>query len=185
MDAAVDKRDMILGAALALFVEKGFDGTAVPEIAARAGVGTGTLYRYFADKAGLVNALYRLWRGALDREALAPMPAHLTPEAQFALYWRRVLGWYRAHPGPARFLELQAHGAYLDGESRRLARAHPSALRAFLRAGMEAGTIARGAPEIFAALIQGAMVGLLREDLLDAETAAPAGARLWRLLAPG
>ncbi|MFO1187803.1 MAG: helix-turn-helix domain-containing protein [Alphaproteobacteria bacterium] len=53
MDAAVDKRDLILGfAALSLFVEKGFDGTAVPEIAARAGVGTGTLYRYFAGRPG-------------------------------------------------------------------------------------------------------------------------------------
>lgn len=184
MDAAVDKRHMILGAALSLFVEKGFDGTAVPEIAARAGVGTGTLYRHFTDKAGLVNALYRAWRGALDREALAPMPANLEPEALFALYWKRVLDWYRAHPGPARFLELQAHEPYLDEESRRLSRAHPAALRAFVRAGMEAGTIARASPEILAALIRGALVGLLREGLTHEASIAPSAARMWRVLAP-
>ncbi len=185
MDAAVDKRHTILGAALALFVERGFDGTAVPEIAARAGVGTGTLYRYFTDKAGLVNALYRAWRTALDREALAPMPANLEPEAQFALYWKRVLAWYRAHPGPARFLELQAHEPYLDEESRRLSRAHAAALRAFLRAGMEAGTIVRASPEILAALIRGALLGVLREGLADEANTASSAARMWRALAPG
>jgi len=42
-----DKRETILAAALELFVERGFYGTAVPEIAERAGVGAGTIYRYF------------------------------------------------------------------------------------------------------------------------------------------
>ena len=48
-----------MAAALELFVERGFYGTAVPEIAERAGVGAGTIYRYFESKEALVNALYR------------------------------------------------------------------------------------------------------------------------------
>src|SRR5689334_15289154 len=54
-----DKREAILAAALELFVERGFYGTAVPEIAERAGVGAGTIYRYFESKETLVNELYR------------------------------------------------------------------------------------------------------------------------------
>ena len=54
-----DKREAIMAAALELFVERGFYGTAVPEIAERAGVGAGTIYRYFESKEALVNALYR------------------------------------------------------------------------------------------------------------------------------
>src|SRR5438067_8425981 len=42
-----DKREAIMSAALELFVERGFYGTAVPEIAERAEVGAGTIYRYF------------------------------------------------------------------------------------------------------------------------------------------
>src|ERR1035437_2808422 len=42
-----DKREAILGAALELFAERGFHGTAVPQIADKAGVGAGTIYRYF------------------------------------------------------------------------------------------------------------------------------------------
>ena len=45
-----DKREAVLGAALELFVERGFHGTTVPEIAERAGVGAGTIYRHFASK---------------------------------------------------------------------------------------------------------------------------------------
>ena len=55
----VDKREAILQAALELFVERGFYGTAVPEIADRASVGAGTIYRYFESKEALVNAIYR------------------------------------------------------------------------------------------------------------------------------
>jgi AcrR family transcriptional regulator len=193
MDAAVDKREMILAAALGLFVAKGYDGTAVPEIAARAGVGTGTLYRYFPDKRGLVNALYRKWRSALDGAALAPMVARLGPQDQFALYWRRVLEWYLAHPGPARFLELHAHEPYLDDASRHLARAHGTALRGFIRSGVEAGTLAPVAHELTAALIQGALSGLLRQDeiarragraFLDEATIRLSAERMWRVIAP-
>src|SRR5690348_5979837 len=54
-----DKRRRILDAALQTFAAKGYHGTAVPEVADAAGVGTGTLYRYFAHKEALVNEVYR------------------------------------------------------------------------------------------------------------------------------
>ena len=192
MDASVDKRELILAAALGLFAAKGFEATAVPEIAALAGVGTGTLYRYFPDKQGLVNALYRRWRGALNEATLAPMPACLTPRQQFDLYWRRVTDWYRDFFEPARFLELQDHEPYLDAESRHAARIHSAALRSFMRAGMEGGSLASAEPEILAALVSGAGLGLLRQErtardagrqFLSEATIARSGDLLWRAIA--
>lgn len=47
---AADKREAILAAALDLFAERTFEGTPVPLIAERAGVATGTIYRYFESK---------------------------------------------------------------------------------------------------------------------------------------
>lgn len=47
----------LLAAALALFIEKGFDATRTEEIAERAGVSKGTLYLYFDSKEDLFNDL--------------------------------------------------------------------------------------------------------------------------------
>lgn len=49
----------LLDAALALFVEKGFAATRSEEIAARAGVAKGTLYRYYPSKDELFKAMVR------------------------------------------------------------------------------------------------------------------------------
>ncbi|MEQ9367019.1 MAG: helix-turn-helix domain-containing protein, partial [Leptospirales bacterium] len=60
--AGSPKAQAILDASLELFAEKGYDGTAVPLIAEKAGVGAGTIYRYFESKEVLVNILYNKWR---------------------------------------------------------------------------------------------------------------------------
>lgn len=54
-----DKRDEILRAALELIAENGFHGAPMALIAERAGVGAGTIYRYFENKDVLINELFR------------------------------------------------------------------------------------------------------------------------------
>ncbi|MFM9879462.1 MAG: TetR family transcriptional regulator [Burkholderiaceae bacterium] len=66
-DPAASKRERrkearpgeLLAAALDLFVEKGFSGTRVEEVAAKAGVSKGTLFLYFASKEELFQAVVR------------------------------------------------------------------------------------------------------------------------------
>jgi AcrR family transcriptional regulator len=191
MDEA-GKKSLILNAALELFTAQGFHGTAVPEIARRAGVGTGTIYRYFPDKEGLVNALYRLWRARLNAEALAPMPTRLEPREQFDLYWGRLVGFAREAPLAARFLALHHHDAYLDEDSRHLARVYSTATRSFVKSGISSGALAPMRPEVAVALIEGTLTALIRQDeeaaaqgrsALDDEVIAEAGARLWAAIA--
>jgi AcrR family transcriptional regulator len=55
---AVRNRDTLLAAAAAVFVTSGIDAP-IREIAARAGVGIGTIYRHFPTRADLVVAVYR------------------------------------------------------------------------------------------------------------------------------
>jgi AcrR family transcriptional regulator len=64
-------REKILNAALDLFYEKGFHLATVDEIAERAGVGKGTLYRYFASKSALFNELIKSRIEELERTAQA------------------------------------------------------------------------------------------------------------------
>ena len=49
----------ITAAALELFVERGYAGTRLDDVAARAGISKGTLYLYFANKADLFKAVVR------------------------------------------------------------------------------------------------------------------------------
>lgn len=58
-DKEARKRQRIIQAALHVFAEHGLHGTPVPPIASEAGVGVGTLYRYFASKEALINAVFR------------------------------------------------------------------------------------------------------------------------------
>lgn len=68
------RREEILEAAFAEFVEKGYVATRVEDIAARAGVTKGTVYVYFTDKEALFEATVRSEtepRFAALREAIA------------------------------------------------------------------------------------------------------------------
>jgi AcrR family transcriptional regulator len=51
------RRERLLDAALATFVDKGIDGATVKDITAAAGVTQGLLYHYFDDKDALVRAI--------------------------------------------------------------------------------------------------------------------------------
>ncbi len=73
------KRDAILDAALELFSERTFASTSMPELAQRAGVGAGTIYRYFDSKDALVNALFQRWKTEMTDTVSGDIPAGLTP----------------------------------------------------------------------------------------------------------
>ncbi len=71
-------RDRLESAALDLFLERGFDQTTVPQIAARAGLTTRTFFRHFADKREV------LFAGedeipALAADLIAQAPASMEP----------------------------------------------------------------------------------------------------------
>ena len=73
----------LLDAAAAAFVESGVN-VPVREIAARAGVGVGTIYRHFPTRADLIVAVYRH-----QVEACAEAGPVLLAQADTALYERK------------------------------------------------------------------------------------------------
>lgn len=64
-------RERVLEAALGVFSEKGFHVATMDEVAERAGVGKGTLYRHFANKETLFNELVRQRLDELEGKARA------------------------------------------------------------------------------------------------------------------
>lgn len=68
-----DRSDSILDAARDAFAETGFENTSVAQIARRAGISDGLLYRYFRNKRDLLNEVLRRFyeRTMQDLEAIA------------------------------------------------------------------------------------------------------------------
>jgi AcrR family transcriptional regulator len=75
---AARNRAAVLDAAAALFREHGVESVSMDAVAAAAGVGKGTLFRRFGDKAGLAVALLDARERALQDEILSG-PAPLGP----------------------------------------------------------------------------------------------------------
>lgn len=183
-----EKYDAILDAALRLFVERGFDGTAVPEIARAAQVAAGTIYHYFPSKVALVNVLYRRWKDATGRLVYSAFPATATPREQFAAIWRVMAGFAHDHRDAFAFLELHHHRAYLDEESRRIDTGMHDFGAGFVRAAQARGIVKPGDPYLFMELVFGAFTRMMRACwegrlALTEETMATAEAACWDALA--
>jgi AcrR family transcriptional regulator len=168
------KRQAILDAALDLFAERGFHGTAVPLVAERAGVGAGTVYRYFDSKEALVNELFRFWKHELGRALLYEFPVGVKMREQFHEIWLRLNRFAAVHPKAVAFLELHHHRDYLDARSRAVEDAVLAPLYQFVTSAQQRQEIRPIAPEVLMAMVYGTFTALLRAGWEKRVTVTPA-----------
>jgi AcrR family transcriptional regulator len=86
---AAERREQLIETARGLFAERGFDGTAVEEIAARAGVSKPVVYEHFGGKEGVyavvVDREVRTLLTALEAALVADHPRQMLEQAAVAL----------------------------------------------------------------------------------------------------
>jgi AcrR family transcriptional regulator len=156
------KREAILNAALLLFSERTFDGTAMPLIAERAGVGAGTIYRYFDSKEALVNSVYRRWKAEMKRILVDEAPRGVSPRAEFGHWWQGLWRFAQENPAAFTFLETHHHESYLDEESRALAATLLEGTREFVRRAQDSGAVRSMDADLLIALVFGSFTGLTK-----------------------
>lgn len=157
-----DRRESILDAALECFVERGFHGTSVPEIAARANIAAGTIYHYFDSKEALVNALYRTWKTRVGQRVFAAFPQGAPVREQFRVMWHEIVEFALAAPAGFAFIETHNHRAYLDAESQALDRNLHGFAHAMLVRAQAEGVVRAVDAWVLMELVFGAFIGLLR-----------------------
>ncbi len=115
-----DRRTSILEAALGLIAERGFHGTPAALIAERAGVGVGTIYRYFRDKDELIHAVFQ----DVEKRQIEIITRNYDEERpfreRFVHLCRNVYHCLMENPLEFRFLEQYFDSPYGVEQRRRL-----------------------------------------------------------------
>lgn len=108
-DQIIDKRTTILKAAKESIAENGFHGSPMAMIAARAGVGAGTIYRYFTDKEVLINETFKDIEVRLNRMLAEDYPADQSVRQRLYHYYTGMIRFFIENPMEFKFL-----GQYYD-----------------------------------------------------------------------
>ena len=107
-----DKREEIVRASLELIAELGFHGAPMAMIADRAGVGAGTIYRYFENKVVLITELYR----ELEERIYPVIQEEYAPERpireRFLHLSTALLKYFITNPLDFRFIEQFHNSPY-------------------------------------------------------------------------
>lgn len=112
-DAARERRDAIIDAALTVFAEKGFDSATTKDIAAAAGIQhTGLLYHYFRKKADVMVAVVEKFAPPLALIARADETREMEPREALTRIGQAYLH-IRDYPAFAPFLRVILREALL------------------------------------------------------------------------
>jgi AcrR family transcriptional regulator len=181
------RRDL-LDAALELFTQRGFAGTAMEDIAERAGVTRGPLYHYFDDKQDLFRAVHEEVERYLAEKVLTGIRSRAEANGS---------AWDQVHAGNHAFLDAALHPAVqrialleapavLGWDSRReFARYGLGLIRSGLQMAMDEGSMDAQPVEPLAHLLravlsEGALLIARAED--HAAARAEVGAAVDRLM---
>lgn len=170
MDMVTDcKRERILTAALEIFSTQGFANTTVQEIAAKAKVGKGTVYTYFATKEDVLIDL-------LD-EGLAHMGKHIEERIKLLTdsgmklraILREQLRYFHNNRPLMRLLSREAWGQELGSSSiaHRIRSSYIKMLQEVIDKGIEAGELRALDSETVATALYGmvSLVALYAKDI--------------------
>jgi AcrR family transcriptional regulator len=168
--AAELTRQRLVRTALELFTTRGYHDTTTAQIAKKAGIAEGTIYRHFASKQQLVNELYR----AAQRWALKVVqdtrtaPDAQNARAQLTAVAHGLIEGAVRDPAVVKIGLLDAldSGGALDDESRKIAREFRVAVERVIAEGKAQGAVRTGAVEVWAGVWLAVVTHVLRQIIV-------------------
>lgn len=107
-----DKRDLIIQAALELVAAQGFHGAPMAMIAEKAGVGAGTIYRYFENKDALIQGVYEVVEQRVVNAIMEGYPEKGTVRERFMHFGTVLVRYLIDEPLALRFVEQFHNSPY-------------------------------------------------------------------------
>lgn len=170
------KMRAIIEAAATVFAERGFRSARVADVAARAGIGKGTLYEYFRSKEELFLAVFDSFAtGTLEATLVRLEPRPTSAIACLEKFAEVTLGACQEvlylYPLTMEFWSAAATPEFRDslmGEFRKLYAGYREVLAGVIREGMAAGEIGVDIdPEYVAAALVGTIDALFLQAWFD------------------
>jgi len=188
------RRRQVLDAALACFVEKGVEGTAIEDICTASGASVGSIYHQFDSKTGVAAAVY-LDALADFQEAVTRQidPAAGAREGILAIVSAHVR-WVEASPARARFLQQARHAEVVAARASDIAelnRGFGQSVAHWMSPHVAAGSLRALPVDLFIAQLLGPAQEYLRGRLSGRSGASPEtaieflGDAAWRALGCG
>lgn len=177
-DQKEKRKQEILYAGLNLFIQKGYSGTTVKDIASAVGMSTGLLFHYFASKEELYLALVTL---GIEGPMNSVRPTQMEPMAFFDAAAQQILSYIKADSFTAKMFVFMNH-AYTSEDV-------PAGVKQLLvgfdiytptagiiRQGQENGTIRQGDPLALAIAFWSAISGIAETLAMDTRLPCPQSA---------
>jgi AcrR family transcriptional regulator len=145
-------RQRLIRTALELFTTRGFHDTTTAQIAKKAGIAEGTIYKHFSSKQQLLNELYRAaqrWATRIVQEAPRRADAG-TARAQLSTVAHGLVDGAAQETAIVKLGLLDNLAPVLDEESRKTEREFRIALERIVAEGKAQGSVRTGAVEVWA-----------------------------------
>ncbi|MDD3040845.1 TetR/AcrR family transcriptional regulator [Bacteroides sp.] len=130
-----DKKAAVLAATLELISEQGFHGTPMSQIAQKANIGVGTIYRYFPSKENLINELYIHVKARLASYVFKNYIENMPVRKSFLHLLRTIVDYFLKNPIDFLFMEQYATSPLITVATRQEGlRMFEAATKLFIRA---------------------------------------------------
>lgn len=156
--ATAQRRQAILDAALACFVQQGVTEATLATIRERAHVSTGSLYHHFPSKDHLAAALYIEGLRQAQHHVLASVIRHKQAETGIRAMVQAYLDWVHTHPEYALFLLTHRQAEFMQHVEEQVATLNAdfhAQFAAWVAPHVQAGILPPFSSHLYGALIVG------------------------------
>ena len=157
-----NKKAAVFAAALELIAEQGFTGAPMSQIAERADVGVGTIYRYFAGKEDLVNALYLDIKARLAAHTLQGYTDSMPIREAFRFLLGNTVRYLSGHPAEMSFMEQYENSPIITDATRQDFSRMLGPIRELFERASEQHLLRELPSEVLLAIVHGAVLSLVK-----------------------
>ncbi|MBW3112183.1 TetR family transcriptional regulator [Bacillus sp. MCCB 382] len=162
MSQAINKRDSIVKSSLVLFAERGYDATTIPMIATSAGVGAGTIYRYFENKEVLGNSLFKEYVNMFKETVEKDFPYDQSIRSQFHHIFHSMILFTKEQSQALYFIKTHSSAHFLNEESHESFEGLLNIFKCFFDSGKDKKEIKNLPSTALIAILYGAFLELQR-----------------------